>query len=51
LKEVAVRACYKVLLEVDDTSPLIVGDPQEILGEQLRPRKILLLNGFIKCFY
>jgi hypothetical protein len=32
LEEVAVRAGHKVLIEVDDTCVLIVGDPQGILN-------------------
>ncbi len=31
-KEVAVQAGLKVLMKVDDTSSLIVGDPQRILA-------------------
>jgi hypothetical protein len=33
-------ADHKLLTEVDDTCALIVGEPKEILGEQLRPRQI-----------
>ncbi len=35
-KEVAVQAGLKVLMEVDDTSSLIVGDPQGILDQHTR---------------
>jgi hypothetical protein len=31
-------------MEVDDNSAMIVGDPQWILGQMLRPRLIHLLN-------
>jgi hypothetical protein len=41
LQEVAVRACNKVLIEVDDNSALIVCDPHGILGQQLKPHPIL----------
>jgi hypothetical protein len=34
-------------LEVDDNSVLIVGDPQGILGQQLRPCPMQLLNIII----
>jgi hypothetical protein len=37
------RAGHEVLMEVDDNSALIVGDPQGILGQQLRPCPIKLL--------
>ncbi len=39
-EEVMKCACHKVLVEVDDNSLLIVGDPQGILGKQLRPSPI-----------
>jgi hypothetical protein len=47
LKEVAVQAGHKVLIEVDLNSVLIVGNPQGIFGQQLRPRQIQVLNVFI----
>ncbi len=31
------HACHKVLMEVGDSSASIIGDPQGILGQQLRP--------------
>ncbi len=43
LQEVAVRACNKDLIEVDDNSALIVCDPHGILGQQLMSRPVLLL--------
>ncbi len=40
------------LIEVDDKSALIVGSPQEILGQQLRPHPIHLNNStFILITY
>jgi hypothetical protein len=45
-EEVAVRACHKVLMQVDNIS-LIVGCLQRILDQQLRPRPIHLLNTII----
>jgi hypothetical protein len=47
LEEIAVRPVPEVLMEVDDNVPLIVGDPQGILDQQLWPRPIPLLNIFI----
>jgi hypothetical protein len=44
LKDVAFCAGHEVLMEVDVNILLIVGDPQGILGQQLRPRSITLLN-------
>jgi hypothetical protein len=44
LEEVAVRAGHEVLLEVDDHSALIVGDPRGILGQQFRPQPIHFLS-------
>jgi hypothetical protein len=38
-----VRASRKVLVEVNDTNALIVGNPQGILGKQFRPHPINLL--------
>jgi hypothetical protein len=38
LEEVTVRAGHKVLMEVDDNISLIVGNPQGISDQQLRPR-------------
>jgi hypothetical protein len=37
LEEVALRAGYKVLMEVDDNSALIIGDPQGILVQHFIP--------------
>jgi hypothetical protein len=45
LEEVTVNASHEVLMEVDDNMSLIVGDPQGILDQQLRP--IPLLNIII----
>ncbi len=44
LEEVAVHAGCKVLLEVDESILLIVGDPQQILDQQLRSHPISLLD-------
>jgi hypothetical protein len=44
LKDVAFHTGHEVLMEVDVNILLIVGDPQGILGQQLRPRPITLLN-------
>ncbi len=44
LEEVAVHAGHEVFTEVDNNSALIVGNPQRILGQQLRTRTIHLLN-------
>ncbi len=44
MEEIAVRSVPEVLMEVDDNVPLIVGDPQEILDQQLWPHPIPLLN-------
>jgi len=38
------HAGYKVLMEVDNNSALIAGHPERILGQQLRPQPIHLLN-------
>jgi hypothetical protein len=38
--EVALRSSHEVLVENDVSSALIVGDPQRILGQQLRPHLI-----------
>jgi hypothetical protein len=40
LEEVAVGAGYEVLVDIDDNDWLIVGDPQGVLDEQLRPHPI-----------
>ncbi len=40
-------AAPEVLTEVDDNSALIVGDPQGILGQQLRPHSIHFFNFII----
>jgi hypothetical protein len=47
LKEVTVNASHEVLMEVDDNTSLIVGDPQGILDQHLSPHLILLLNNII----
>jgi hypothetical protein len=44
LEGVAVRASHKVLMELDNNISLIVGYPQGVLGQQLRPHPIHLLN-------
>jgi len=44
LEEVAVHAGHKVLMDVDDIILLIVGIPQGILDQQLRPRPIHFSN-------
>ncbi len=38
LEEVTVHIGHEVLVEVDDHSALIVGDPWGILGQQFRPQ-------------
>jgi hypothetical protein len=43
LEDVAVRAGHKVLMEVENSAMIIVNN-QGILGKQLRPRPINLLN-------
>jgi hypothetical protein len=42
LEQVAMRAGNEVWMEISNNSALIVGDPQLILGQQLRPRLIIL---------
>ncbi len=44
LEQVTMRAGRKVLMYVDNNILLIVGDPQGILNQKLRPRPIHLLN-------
>jgi hypothetical protein len=44
LEEVAVHDGCEVLMEVDNDIALILGDPQEILDQQLRPYRIHLFN-------
>jgi hypothetical protein len=39
-EEVIVHDGYDVLVEVDNNSALIVGDPRGILGQHLRPHPI-----------
>jgi hypothetical protein len=39
-----VRAGDEVLMEVDDNGAMIVGDPEGILGQKLRPHQTYLLN-------
>jgi hypothetical protein len=46
-EEVVVRVSHEVLMEVDDTVVLGVGDPQGILSEQVRPRLICLFDIII----
>ncbi len=41
------RAGHEVLVEVDDNNAMIVVNPWGILGRQLRPRQINLLNIII----
>jgi hypothetical protein len=43
-EEVGVYADHEVIVEVDDNIVLIVGNPQGILGQQLRPCQIHSLN-------
>ncbi len=47
LEEVAVRTGLKVLMEVDDNSAVIVGDPQGGLSQKLWLHLIHLLNFII----
>ncbi len=47
LEEVTVHAGHKVLMEVDDNTLLIIGNPRGILDQQLRPHGINLLNIII----
>jgi hypothetical protein len=42
MEEIMVHAGHKIQMEVDENSVLIVGNPQGILGEQLRPCSIHL---------
>jgi hypothetical protein len=42
LEEIIVHADNEVMMEVDDKSVLIVGDPQGSLGQQFRPCPIHL---------
>jgi hypothetical protein len=44
LEKVAAYADHEVIVEVDDNIVLIVGNPQGILGQQLRPCQIHSLN-------
>ncbi len=46
-EDVALSAGHKVLMEVDNISALIVGNPRGILGQQFRTGPINLLNIFI----
>jgi hypothetical protein len=43
LEEAAVHAGLEVLMEVDDNSSQIVGDPHGILDQQLRPHPVHLI--------
>jgi hypothetical protein len=47
LEEIIVLASCKALVKVLDKSLLIVVNPEGILGQQLRPRLILLINSII----
>ncbi len=47
LEEDALRADREILMEVDDNSELIVGNPRGILGQQLMPHTINFLNIII----
>jgi hypothetical protein len=47
MEEVALRAGHEVLADVDVNITQIVGDPRGILGRQLRPHPIHLLNIII----
>ncbi len=47
LEEVTACSGPEVSMEVDNTSVLIVGDPQGILGQHLRPQPIDSLNIII----
>ncbi len=50
-QRVAMGADHKVLLEVDDNSSLIVGDPSRILGQPFRPHPIhlfIIINIMVK---
>ncbi len=51
LEEVAVCAGHKVLAEDDDNIVPIVGDPQGILDQQLKPHTINLLNNIINLIF
>jgi hypothetical protein len=44
LEDSIVHASHEVLWEVDENSPLIVGNPQGILGKQTRPHPINTLQ-------
>jgi hypothetical protein len=46
LEEVAVHAAHGALMEVDDTSALIVGDLKGIFCQQLRTHQICLVNYY-----
>jgi hypothetical protein len=48
LDEIIVLAGHEVLMKFDENGPLIIGDPQGILGQQLRLHTIHLLN-IITC--
>ncbi len=47
MEEVEVPAGREVLVDVDDNSALIVGNPRGILGQQLKPQPIYSLNFII----
>jgi hypothetical protein len=48
LVEVSVHVGHIILMEVDDSSALIVSEPQEMLFQKLRPHSISLLNIIIE---
>ncbi len=43
-EEVIMRTGSKVLVDIGDTTALIVGDLQGILGQQFRPHPVHVLN-------
>jgi len=47
LEQVALHAGHKVFVGVETNIALIVGNPQRILGQQLRPHLVPLLNIII----
>ncbi len=49
-KEVTVCAGHEVLVEVVYNSAMIVGKPQVILGQQLRPHSMYSFMNSIFCF-
>ncbi len=47
LEEVVAHADHEVLMEIENNSVMIVGDPQGILGMQLRPYPIHISNVIV----